>query len=356
MKIVLLGHLHGFGGAEKSIVLLANQLAERGHDVTLISMTSDNNVYQMSEKVKYHFMDDKSKNKITTVMKRYMLLDKFFKNTKADVVISFWFQLGVIGMLLSKKYDFKIIYSERGDPTDKEYDGINGLIRKITFPFFDGFVFQTKGARDCFDKKIADKSCVIHNAITIDKAALHIPDKKDKTIVGVGRLHRQKNFPMLIKAFSLIADKYSDYKLIIYGDGELREQLNELIMKLNLQNRVVLYGNTKDIYNKLLNAEIFVLSSDFEGMPNALMEAMALGLPCISTDCSPGGAAELIDNYENGILVKIGDYKDLAAKIDEVLTDEKLKNKLSINGQNILHTHSLAEIYNKWDAYIKDMK
>lgn len=355
MKIVLLGHLHGYGGAEKSLVMLANQLSERGHEVTLLSMTSNNNVYNLSNTVRYQYIDDKGSSKIATIFNRYFLLDKFFNENKADVVISFWFQIGVMAMLLSKKYKFKIVYSERTDPTGIEYNGINGLIRKFSFPFFDGFVFQTKGARNCFGEKIVKKSCVINNAIFINQNGLKIPKEKNKEIAAVGRLHRQKNFPMLINAFSLIADKYPEYNLIIYGEGELRNELVEQINNLGLQKRVILYGNTNDIYNKLLCAEIFVLSSDFEGMPNALMEAMALGLPCISTNCSPGGAAELIDNYENGILVDIGDYNELADKMDEVLNNNALKEKLSRNAIKILDTHSTKEIYEKWERYIKEL-
>lgn len=355
MRIILLGHLHGYGGAEKSLVMLANQLSERGHDVTLVSMTSNNNVYNLSKMVRYEYIDDKCSNKIATIFNRYFLLDKFFKKNKADIVISFWFQIGVLAMILSKKYKFRIIYSERGDPTDIEYKGINGLIRRLSFPFFDGFVFQTKGARDCFGEEVVKKSCVINNAIYIDQNGLNKPPKKNKEIVAVGRLHRQKNFSMLIKAFSLIADKYTEYNLIIYGEGELRDKLTEQITELGLQKRVILYGNTKEVYNKILCSELFVLSSDFEGMPNALMEAMALGLPCISTNCSPGGAAELIDNYENGILVNIGDYNELADKMDEVLENDELKEKLSRNAKKILDTHSIEEIYGKWEKYIKEL-
>ncbi|MGI6094992.1 MAG: glycosyltransferase [Lachnospiraceae bacterium] len=353
MKVILLGHLHGFGGAEKSLILLANQLVLREHKVTLVTLTANNCVYPLDSRVKKVFFPDKGKNKGTKILNRIRSLNSFFQNNECDLVISFWFQIGLISMILSKFYGYKTIYSERGDPADREYSGILGLIRNLTISGFDGFVFQTKGARDFFKKNVREKSVVIHNAISIDdKIFLNVPEKK-RYIVGVGRLHRQKNFALLIRAFYLVHMEYPEYKLIIYGEGAMRESLTKLIAELDLTSNVELYGNTQEPLNKLLEADMFVLSSDFEGMPNALMEAMALGLPCVSTDCTPGGAAELITDHVNGILVERNNEKALAAAMQEYINNPQKANDYGKMASEIKKTHSLDYIYNKWDMYIR---
>lgn len=353
MNITLLGHLHGYGGAEKSLILLANQLSQRGHSVTLVTVTANNNVYQLDEGVKCNYIPDIGANKLGVIAHRYLELKRYFAKQHTDLVISFWFQIGIMSMILSKFHGFKIIYSERGDPADIEYDGLNGIIRTLSFPFFDGFVFQTKGARDFFNKKMRQKSCIIHNAINIDEGKIGAVPQKKKYIIGIGRLHRQKNFQLLIKAFAKIQKDYHDYFLVIYGEGEQRDELQTLISQLAMDKKVILFGNTSEIMQKLLEAEIFVLSSDFEGMPNALMEAMALGLPCISTDCTPGGAAELIDNHKNGVLVEKNNVNALAEAMRLLLDNPDVAQQYGNAAKKIRETHSLDKIYDKWNDYLK---
>lgn len=355
MDVTLLAHLHGYGGAEKSIVLLANQLTKRGHNVTLVTVTANNNKYTIDENVSVCFIPDKGRSKAAVLLHRFIALNKFFKTHSCDLAISFWFQIGLFAMIISKFEGFKVIYSERGDPGDIEYSGFTGVIRNLLFPGFDGFVFQTKGARDFFPDKIRNKSCVIHNAIMIDEKIINCPVKKENYIVSMGRLHRQKNFQLLIDAFNLIQSEFIDYKLIIYGDGELRDSLQKRIDTYNLTKRVLLAGNTNEPYKKMQEAKIFVLSSDFEGMPNVLMEAMALGLPVISTDCSPGGAAELIENNVNGVLVPCNNVELLASAIRKVINDPSKAIGYGNSAKEIVKTHSLKTIYDAWDRYIKEI-
>ena len=356
MNIVLLGHLHGFGGAEKSLVMLANELSKRGHKVSLLSFTSDNNIYNLDNSVDYYFIPDQGNRKINVLRRRFFNLAAKMKELKPEIVISFWFQLAVFAMLISKTQGYKVIYSERGDPKDIEYDGLNGLIRSLSFPLIDGFVFQTTGAQNFFSKRIVDKSCVIHNAITIPRDILLEPIKKEKHIIAVGRLHRQKNFALLINAFKDVNKAYPEYKLLIYGEGEQRKDLDKLIKELNLSEAVLLCGNTRDVLRKMKKAEVFVLSSDFEGMPNVLMEAMGLGLPCVSTDCSPGGAAELIVNKKNGLLVPKGDQKKLTLSLIYLIEHPKHAEQMGIEATKVLATHSPSIIYDRWDTFIKNVR
>ena len=147
--------------------------------------------------------------------------------------------------------------------------------------------------------------------------------KKEKVIINVGKLMDQKNQKLLIKAFSKIADKYPEYKLKIYGEGPKRKELESLVKELGLSEKVEMPGWTPDIFDKVAAAELFVLSSDYEGLSNALLEAMMLGVPCISTDCA--GSNEIIRNNINGILVPAGGLKELVSAMQRILNDPALQ-------------------------------
>ena len=263
MKIVFLSYLHGFGGAEKQNVMLANAMVESGHDVTLISISVDNNCYPLNKKIRYEYLPDKKIN-VLRIVTRYSDIKKKLKKLKPDITISFWFQSAYITALMQKSITGKVIYSERGDPGDKEYSGALGIVRALTLPLIDGFVFQSKGAKSYFNKKVQLKSVVIPNPVWVRKEDFPIIRERRKVIVTVGRLHAQKNHKLLIDSFAKIADDFQDYNLEIYGDGELREQLSKQIMNLGLSERIILKGTSKKIHSLIYDASLFVLTSDYE--------------------------------------------------------------------------------------------
>lgn len=151
---------------------------------------------------------------------------------------------------------------------------------------------------------------------------------------------RTENHALLIKAFAGITAKYPAYKLVIYGDGPLRKDLELLASNLGIADKVSFPGYTTEIRKKIERSSLFVLSSDFEGMPNALMEAMALGVPCISTDCKGGGARFLIKNGTNGLLTPIGDVEALQTAMEKILSDQFFADNLSHNAHKLCETHS----------------
>ena len=350
MRIVFLSYLHGFGGAEKQNVMLANAMAERGHDVTLISISADNNCYHLDERVKYIFLPDRKTN-VLRLVTRYHDIKAKLQELKPDITVNFWFQSAYMSAMMKKSITGKVIYSERGDPGDKEYSGVLGLIRKLTFPRIDGFVFQSKGAQNYFDKMVQTRSTVIPNPVFVNAEDYPAVVERRKVIVTVGRLHPQKNQRLLIDAFALIADKISEYTLEIYGDGELEDELQKQICDLKLENRVFLKGTSKQIHYLIYDASLFVLSSDYEGLPNTLLEAMALGVPSISTDCRPGGAKDLIDDGETGFITPIGDKKKLAETMIRVLQDNTLSQRLSNSSKNKSILYKPDEIYRSWERF-----
>lgn len=351
MKMVFLSFLHGFGGAEKQIIMLANEMTNKGHDVTLISLNSNNMCYYLNPKVNYIFIPDNNLG-VFKILGRYIELRKYLKKLKPDIIINFWFQTAYLTAFMSRTITGKIIYSERGDPGDKEYSGILGFIRSITLPRIDGFVFQSYGAMKFFDSNVQKKSIIIHNPVYVDKEECLICNQREKTIVTIGRLHAQKNQQLLINAFAQIADQFPSYKLEIYGDGELRDELQNQILSLKMEERIFLLGTSKNVLNLIKNASLFVLSSDYEGLPNTLIEAMSLGIPCISTDCRPGGAREIINDGENGIITKCGDCGELSSAIKFILSNPEKGLQFSKEGKKIVEKFNPIKIYEKWEKWI----
>lgn len=353
MKIACIGYLHGAGGAEKQIIMLANALAERGHEIHLIILAVNNSQYDIRNDIIKHDLSSLEKKNGNKILNRYFALKELLKEIVPDISINYWLQSAYLCSMMSKSITGKIIYSERGDPGDKEYSGILGIVRWLAFKRINGFVFQSEGARNYFSEKIQKKSIVIHNSVSILDDKYMIPCKqRKKKIITVGRLHPQKNQKILIDAFSKIANDLPEFELDIYGDGELKSELQEQICKLGMGNRIYLRGTVKNILDYVYESSIFVLSSDYEGLPNALMEALAMGVPCISTDCKPGGAKTLIKDGLNGWIVPRGNVDMLAKKIKEVLNTEIDNCLLQREAINFRLTHSSKTVFNKWEEYI----
>ncbi len=354
MRIVFLAYLHGFGGAEKQNVMLANAMAERGHDVTIVSICADNNCYSLDERVKHIFLPDR-KTGVLRVLTRYQDIKKTLSEIKPDVTVNFWFQSAYMTALMKKSITGKVVYSERGDPSDKEYGGIIGVIRKLTLPRIDGFVFQSKGAQSFFNKVVQSRSVVIPNPVFVKADDYPEVKVRKKVIVTVGRLHPQKNQKLLVDAFAHIADCIPEYTLEIYGEGELKNELQKQIDDLNLTNRVFLKGTSKEIHRLIYDASLFVLSSDYEGLPNTLLEAMALGIPSISTDCKPGGAREIIDNNVNGIIVPVDDKHKLALGIVKILNNTKMQIEFGKKAKESAFRFLPEKIYDSWESFFENI-
>lgn len=354
MKIMCVGYLEGSGGAERQITLLANELAELGNEVYLAVLAKYNKKYDISNKV---IVEDLtySENGKFSLISRYLALKKLYNEIKPDVTIHFWFQSLYLSTFMKREHRNIIIYSERGDPGDSEYKGLLGIIRTVAFKRVNGFVFQSNGAKRYFSNDIRKRSIVIPNPVFIKRSDFPVVEYRTKRIVTVGRLHQQKNHKLLIEAFSMIHEAFPNYIVEIYGDGPLKDELSQLIINKHLEKKVFLMGTRKDIHNAILDASLFVLTSDYEGLPNALIEAMALGIPSISTDCNPGGVREIINNKVDGFIVPRGDACELAKTISYILNNDNVSNQISKNAEINIKRFDKDIIYSKWNTYICDI-
>ena len=349
MKIIFYINAIHHGGAERVMCNLASQFVETGNECILITSFIAGWEYPLNEKVKRISLYDKPiKGRASRNFKLVKKLRTVIKNESPDVVISFMAEPNFRTIIAARGLKVKTIVSVRNDP-DKEYPNfLFRFLAKHLYKKADGVVFQTEDARSWFPKKIREKSKIIYNQVDdVFFQTRYSGERRD--IVTTGRLVEQKNHELLIRAFALIADKIDD-DLYIYGDGELREKLESLVKELNLENRVFLPGAVKNVANTIKSAKLFVLSSNYEGMPNSLMEAMALGLPCVATDCPCGGARALLGEVANDCLVTVNDANELSEKMYRLLKtfNFELSEKMHTNAQSFKPT----KIFEIWKNFI----
>ena len=358
------------GGAERVISVLSNKFIE-SNQVTLVTLIKSKPKYKLDKRIKLLQIDEDEYLKARKIKKKliklsYHRLTKLLKvviKERPDIIISFLPEPSMRIMLLkklSKKIrDIPTIISIRNNPETEYKNKFIYAVMKYLYKDVDTMVLQTKEAKEYFSKIIKNekKLVVISNPIN-EKFLIEKPyeGERDKIIVTVGRLEKQKNQKLLIEAFKKVESKHTDYKLLIYGEGSLQKELQEYVDELKLADKVIFKGKKDDIEKEIFKAGIFVLSSDYEGMPNALMEAMALGLPCISTDCPCGGPRTLIDNNNNGILVKVNDSEKMAEAINFLIENKNEAQQMGKKANKIKDKCSLNKIYKKWIEVIERLK
>ena len=264
MKILfIIGSLAG-GGAERVITQLANNFITLGHTVKILTIYSDECVYEVSKQIDIVKIHLKSNKKGLRYIKRILSVRRFLKSENPDILISFLTEINNIAILSSIFTSIKVVISERNDPNEDPKDKFNRLLRRLLYRFSNGYVFQTQDAQNYFTKSIVDRSIVIPNPVSTNLPYYNY-NGDIKRIISVGRLEQQKNHELLIDSFSIIANVYPDYNLVIFGEGSLKTQLTEKIFKLKLANKVKINKFSNDIFNEILKSTIFVLPSDYEG-------------------------------------------------------------------------------------------
>lgn len=356
MKITFCIPSLGSGGAERVVSVLANKFVENGYDVSVIMLSHLLCVYPLSDKVDVVSLDCDEDGKLPFI-KRYPVRLKKIRNAvkklSPDVVISFMSETNTDVCFALAGMNIPVIVSERNDPAIDPASRVKQWMRRFAYIKPTGFVFQTPDAKEYFSKRIQNKSRIILNPL-----ADYLPEpydgERENRIVAVGRLNKQKNFPMLIDAFSSFSAKHPEYVLEIYGEGVLEEKLKEYILEKGLSEKVILKGFCKDVHSHTVNAAMFVMSSDFEGMPNALLEAMAIGLACISTDCPCGGPRMLIEPYKNGILVPVNDSRKMLEAISFMAENPDKAEEMAKNAVEIRYRAHVDSIAEQWMNFVNE--
>lgn len=345
--IFFIGNL-GSGGAERVVSILSNQMAEQELPVEVLTYYDNPIAYKISEKVKITAVETFTgkRNKLYNLLQ----IRKYFKKN-ATAVISFLAPFNMMAIAANLGNKIPIIVADRNDPTKVPSNTILRKLRDFLYMFADGIVVQTKKNQQYFNKIVRKKSVVIYNPINLgSNAGCALECKKEKQFVTAGRLMPQKNQEMMLKAFSTVSKKHPDYQLVIYGEGLSREKLENLIKELGVERQVLLPGNKNNVHDLMKSAEAFVMSSNYEGMPNALIEAMCLGLPCISTKVS--GATDLIVDHENGLLTEVGHQEEFEKAMLELIENPELKMKLAENALKLNDALEVSKIMDQWIEFI----
>lgn len=303
------------GGAQRVILQLAHRFSGAGYRCLLVTSFVDEHEYPVPEGVERVSIEQREirQSWLKRNFSRIRALRRLCRKERPAALISFMAEANFRSILATMGLPTRCIVSVRNDP-EFEYSGrIGRLVGKLLLPLADGCVFQTRQAVEWFPKRLQKKSAVIMNQV--DAKFFNTPLSAGRSgIVTTGRLNVQKNQALLIRAYKRIAHRVQD-DLYIYGAGELREELAALAVDLGIPDRVHLPGPSDNVPGVLSSAKLFVLCSNHEGMPNSLLEALAMGLPCISTDCPCGGPKMVIDSGRNGYLIPVGDERALAARM-----------------------------------------
>lgn len=356
MRVICYINKIGGGGAERVMSVLANGLSQRGHDITLVTDYSVADEYYVAETVQRIVLDGEfrgatRKGRIQRTLRRIRQLRRICKMTDADMIVSFIRDSNFRAILATRLLKTKNVISVRIDPKIGYKSKKTAALARMLYPLADGTVFQTAEAQAWFSKDIQEKSSVIFNPVSDVFYQIHGSPLKEKRIVSCGRLEKQKRFDLLINAFQCVCDAFPEYTLEIYGEGSMEKALQTQIDSIGMQNRIFLMGRSKDIPNAIKDASLFVLSSDYEGMPNALMEAMALGLPVISTDCGGGGARALIENGVEGLIVPCGDPEALAKAMRDMLANVQRMKAMGEQAKQKGMQFSADNVVSQWETY-----
>ena len=354
MKILFIIPTLGTGGAERVASILANYLSENNKVEIFVMEKSDTARYPIKDKVSINEagINVKRGKKIKVIinfainfLRQRDKLKSEINKFKPNVIISFLPKADIL--TASVKKNCKWIGSERNDPMSRS--SIERNVLNLIYKKTDMLICQTQKVANYYLVKKVKKTCVIRNPLMATPFS-----NKENYIISVGRLDKQKNYPMLIRAFTKAkkTDKFTE-KLYIVGAGPQQAELQNLINSLRMEQEIMLLGRKSNVRKYLNKAKAFILSSDYEGLPNAMLEAMDAGLPIISTDFFTGAAREFVDE-ENGYIVPIGDISKMAKAIEELLgkQEEQLEQMGVVSKQRVKKL-GVEEISQEWEKIIR---
>lgn len=341
------------GGAERVMSLLLNSAIDKGNEVHLILLSDSRIDYDLNSQINViRLADDLHGVRYIKNIKRFSILKKKLVGINPDLVVSFLTICNIFVAMALKNTKIPFIVSERNDPIKDCPSAVKRLLRNHYYRYADGVIFQTKDAKEYFSEKIQKKSSVIPNPVKSNLPFAEIGSEKKK-IVAAARLMSQKNYPMMLKAFKIFLEDHEDYTLHIFGDGNLKNELISLTNELDISQNVCFEGNVNDLHDRIKDARMFVLSSDYEGISNSLLEALAMGLPCISTDCPCGGSKMLIENGVSGILTPVGDETAFADAMKKIADSRILAEQFSKNAMKIRDSFSEDVNIGKYFEYFE---
>lgn len=361
MRIVFITNSIGFGGAEKMIAYVANGMSQRGHCVAVVNFKSVGGEYinkhtqYFDKSISVYEFEGNKTGKISRLQK-ILFTRRVVKDFYADITVCFTMYPSFVGKIVQILTGIPSIMSERGNP----YATINkkNIFSRIELYAVNrsaGGVFQIKGASYFFSKRLQKRSTIIPNPIFMNDKIESIKfGDREKSIVSVGRLdNNQKRYDVMLKAFSLFSKNHPEWILKLYGVGSDEDVIKRWCVEEGVADKVLFMGLTKQPMVDIRKAGMFLITSDYEGISNSLLEAMAVGLPCVSTDSEPGGARMLIQNTFNGLLAEVGNPESIAKAMAIFADNPQLAEHCGEMAREVSVRFDPEVILNKWETYIR---
>jgi len=359
-RLTFVIHQISAGGAERVLTLLANELCKKGWSVTLLTFDSGSEpvFFELHSGVQHwplSLMREQGGwwKAIKVHFLRPWVLRRAIRKSRPDAVIAFLERMNILTLMATIGLKIPVIVSERNHPAFNTSKFLS-LSRQAVYKMSACLVLQTHDAGAFFSSSIPKS--VIPNPILVPEypAPVLKSEASSQTLVAMGRLCSQKGFDFLLNAFAPLGNKFPDWVLEIWGEGAQRGNLENLRDELGLRERVRFPGLTKEHYKTMAEADIFVLSSRYEGFPNVLGEAMACGLPVVSFDC-PSGPSEMIQDGVNGLLVPPENIQELSSSLERLMASVELRNTLGEQARKITESYSLDKIVQSWEELISEV-
>ena len=340
------------GGAERVLSQLIAYFTKQNIHVSLILLTSSPIHYRIPESCEIVVIGKKASSALKDKILCYGEIRRHICKRKPQIVLSMPEEVGVYVIAAMLGTGIPVVVSERNNPWVMPDKKVTRLLRRLMYPFVNGLIFQTERAASFFPASQRKKGIVLPNPLDVSRLPEVYRGEREKTVVSAGRLANQKNFPLLIEAFSKFYETHRDYQLVIYGEGSKRQELEALAAEKLPEGAWSMPGRVDDLPERIGRCGIFALSSDYEGVPNVLIEALAVGTPAVTTDCVPGGAAELIQNGKNGLIVPVKDVGALAEGLSYMADHPTEASAMAAEGVKIRERLDAEKVTADWLDYL----
>lgn len=347
--VLLVAHSLGGGGSERVTVNIANHLGRCGWNVVLVPLVHSLADYDVSESVEVSLDLPQGGPRLVRGLRKLLGVAHLLRSVRPDVVVSLGAGYGylVCASLLGRS---RLVTSLRNDPSAL-FSGhpFRRLLYALTFGLSTRVVFQTRNAAEYFGKHVQAKSVIVDNPL---REGLPRNDDalgmRTHEIVSFGRFMPQKRLDVLLRAFAQVAERLPNYRLAIFGRGPVKNAMIDLAVELGISDRVTIEDFRPDVHERIRNSAMYVSTSDFEGVSNSMLEAMAIGLPAVCTDCPPGGAREVIERFGTGVLVPVGDHTRVAEAMVSVLSSDVRGDEMIVNGRLLRRELASDVVCDQW--------
>jgi GalNAc-alpha-(1->4)-GalNAc-alpha-(1->3)-diNAcBac-PP-undecaprenol alpha-1,4-N-acetyl-D-galactosaminyltransferase len=364
MKITMVIGSLGTGGAERVLTMLANAWAARGWLVTIITLDKgeQGSFYPLAEGVQWIPAWSEIEEswqplkRVGNTLRRVLLLRKIIAASNPQVILSFIDISNIFTILVTRGLKLPVIISERIHPAKHPLPRKWRILRRLVYPLADRLVIQFGDILSFYPRRMRNRIIAIPNPVNQPPPesgrALVLPQSKN--LIAVGRLVDQKGFDLLLEAFGRLKEKYPDWGLILVGEGQQRTALIKSASRLGVSERLLLTGTARSLYDYYRAADLFVLSSRYEGFPNALCEAMSVGLSVVATRAS-GGVEMIVQDGINGLLTPVDDVGALADALATMMSDPQRRAQMGQSAQQVVDRFSLDTILMQWDNLFSEL-